>query len=181
MLYFRRAGFPALLFWSFGMRVLFYLPLLLLVSCSSIQPGGPIEEKEQVSVLTGEAGGWVISDLGSKKNAGDSLPVNAIAWRAALDIASLLPLADVDTFGGTIVTEWYSMPNRPDERIKLTIFIIGRELRSDSVSVRVHVQKRSADGWSDAARDEAFASRIEDLILSRARELRAESLAEITD
>ena len=89
------------------MRVLFYLPLLLLVSCSSIQPGVPIEEKEQVSVLTGKASGWVISDLGSKKNAGDSLPVNAIAWRAALDIASLLPLADVDTFGGTIVTEWY--------------------------------------------------------------------------
>ena len=163
------------------MRVLLYLSLLLLMSCSSIQPGSPIEEKEQVSVLTGKAGGWVISDLGNKKNAGDSLPVNAIAWRAALDTASLLPLADVDTFGGTIVTEWYSIPSRPDERIKLTIFIIGRELRSDSVSVRVHVQKRSADGWSETARDEAFARQIEDLILARARELRADSLAEITD
>jgi hypothetical protein len=73
------------------------------------------------------------------------------------------------------------MPSRPDERIKLTIFIIGRELRSDSVSVRAHVQKRSADGWSDTARDETFARQIEDLILARARELRAESLAEITD
>ncbi len=163
------------------MRVLFYLPLLLLVSCSSIQPGGPIKEEEQVSVLTGESGGWVISDLGSRKKSTTSLPVNAIAWRAALDTASLLPLADVDTFAGTIVTEWYSLPNRADERIKLTIFVVGRELRSDSVSVRVHVQRRSANGWSDTARDEAFARQIEDLILSRARELRAESLAEITD
>ena len=109
------------------------------------------------------------------------MPVNALAWRAALDIAAILPLADVDTFGGTIVTEWYSLSSKPDERIKLTIFVIGRELRSDSVSVRVHVQKRSADGWGDTARDEAFARQIEDLILARARELRAESLAEIAD
>jgi len=163
------------------MRALFYLPLLLLVSCSSIQPGGAIKEEEQVSVLTGKSGGWIISDLGSRKKSTTSLPVNAIAWRAALHTASLLPLADVDTFAGTIVTEWYSLPSRVDERIKLTIFVIGRELRSDSVFVRVHVQKRSADGWSDAALDEAFARQIEGLILARARELRAESLAEIAD
>ena len=97
------------------------------------------------------------------------MPVNAIAWRAALDIASLVPLADVDTFGGTIVTEWYSLADRPDERIKLTIFVVGRELRSDSISVRVHVQQRMADGWGEAVRDEALARQIEELILARAR------------
>ena len=163
------------------MRYLLIPLLVVIVGCSSIKPATPVKEEENISLFTGKAGGIKLSDLGSNSEADSSLPVNAIAWRAALDIAALLPLSEVDTFGGTIVTEWYSMPSRPDERIKLTIFIIGRELRSDSVSVRVHVQKRSADGWSDAARDEAFASRIEDLILSRARELRAESLAEITD
>ena len=163
------------------MRYLLISLLVVLVGCSSIKPATPVKEEENISLFTGKAGGIKLSDLGNKSEPDSSLPVNAIAWRAALDIAALLPLSEVDTFGGTIVTEWYSMPNRTDERIKLTIFIIGRELRSDSVSVRLHVQKRSADGWSDAARDEAFASRIEDLILSRARELRAESLAEITD
>ena len=163
------------------MRYLLIPLFFVLLGCSSIKPGTPAKEDENLSIFTGKPGGIKLSDLGSKSEPDSSLPVNAIAWRAALDIAALLPLSEVDTFGGTIVTEWYSMPNRPDERIKLTIFIIGRELRSDSVSVRLHVQKRSADGWSDAARDEAFASRIEDLILSRARELRAESLAEITD
>ena len=107
--------------------------------------------------------------------------VRGFAWRAALDIASLVPLADVDTFGGTIVTEWYSLADRPDERIKLTIFVVGRELRSDSISVRVHVQKRMTDGWGEAVRDQALAGQIEDLILARARELRAESLAEVAD
>ena len=163
------------------MRYLLISLLVVLVGCSSIKPATPVKEEENISLFTGKTGGIKLNDFGSKSESDSSLPVNAIAWRAALDIAALLPLSEVDTFGGTIVTEWYSMPSRPDERIKLTIFIIGRELRSDSVSVRVHVQKRSANGWSDAARDEAFASRIEDLILSRARELRAESLAEITD
>ena len=163
------------------MRYLVISLLVVLVGCSSIKPATPVKEEENISLFTGKAGGIKLNDFGSKSESDSSLPVNAIAWRAALDIAALLPLSEVDTFGGTIVTEWYSVPSRPDERIKLTIFIIGRELRSDSVSVRVHVQKRSADGWSDAARDEAFARQIEDLILSRARELRAESLAEITD
>ena len=163
------------------MRYLVISLLAVLVGCSSIKPATPVKEDESVSIFTGKPGGIKLSDFGSKSAPDASLPVNAIAWRAALDIASLLPLADVDTFGGTIVTEWYSLPSRADERIKLTIFVIGRELRSDSVSVRVHVQKRNADGWSDTARDEAFARQIEDLILSRARELRAESLAEITD
>jgi len=162
-------------------RYLLISLLVVLVGCSSIKPATPVKEEENISLFTGKAGGIKLSDLGSKSEPDSLLPVNAIAWRAALDIAALLPLSEVDTFGGTIVTEWYSMPSRPDERIKLTIFIIGRELRSDSVSVRVYVQKRSADGWHDAARDEAFARQIEDLILSRARELRAESLAEITD
>ena len=122
-----------------------------------------------------------MSDFGGRKNPSASMPINAIAWRAALDIASLLPLADVDTFGGAIVTEWYVLADRPDERIKLTIFVVGRELRSDSISVRVHVQQRMANGWGEAVRDQALARQIEDLILARARELRAESLAEVAD
>ena len=155
--------------------------MALLISCSNITPGAPVEEEQPVSLLTGEKGGIKLTDFGGRSNPESSMPVNAIAWRAALDIASLVPLADVDTFGGTIVTEWYSLPDRPDERIKLTIFVVGRELRSDSISVRVHVQQRMEDGWGEAVRDQALARQIEDLILARARELRAKSLAEVVD
>ena len=158
------------------------MPLMaLLISCSNITPSAPVEEEQPVSLLTGKPGGIKLSDLGSRGNSEASMPVNAIAWRAALNIASLVPLEDIDTFGGTIVTEWYSLADRPDERIKLTIFVVGRELRSDSISVRVHVQQRMADGWGEAVRDQALSRQIEDLILARARELRAESLAEVVD
>ena len=113
-----------------------YLLLALLVSvagCSNITPGTPVKEEQPVSLLTGKTGGIKISDLGSNSEPDTSMPVNAIAWRAALDIASLVPLADVDTFGGTIVTEWYSLADRPDERIKMTIFI---ESNHDSSRVK---------------------------------------------
>ena len=163
------------------MQYLLILILALVVACSNIQTTEPIEEEQPISVLTGKPGGFKLSDFVNNSASESSMPVNAIAWRAALDIASLVPLADVDTFGGTIVTEWYSLAERPGERIKLTIFVVGRELRSDSISVRVHVQQRMADGWGEAVRDEVLARQIEDLILARARELRAEALAEVVD
>ena len=163
------------------MRYLLIPLLALVVACSNITPGTSVEEEQPVSILTGKPGGMKLSDFGSQSGPNPAMPVNAIAWRAALDIASLVPLADVDTFGGTIVTEWYSLAHRPDERIKLTIFVVGRELRSDSISVRVHVQKRMTDGWGEAVRDQTLAGQIENLILARARELRADSLAEVTD
>ena len=154
---------------------------MILIGCSSDGQVQPVEDEGPVSIFTGRPGGIKLSDFGDRASPDTSMPVNAIAWRAALDIASLVPLADVDTFGGTIVTEWFSLADRPDERIKLTIFVIGRELRSDSITVRVHVQKRITDDWGQAVRDHALAGQIEDLILARARELRAESLAEVAN
>ena len=131
-----------------------------------------------MSILTGKAGGTSLGDLTGANNTGGALPINALLWRASLDITSFVPLDDVDTFGGTIVTEWYSLEDRPNERIKLTIFVIGRELRSDAIRVRIHVQQAEGDGWGAVSRDEAMERKIEDLILTRAREIRASSLIE---
>jgi hypothetical protein len=106
------------------------------------------------------------------------LPVNALLWRAALDIASFVPLDDVDTFGGSIVTEWHKSKTSPDKRLKLTFFVVGRELRSDAITVRAYIQNRLGTEWIDAGRDEALSRKLEDLVLSRARELRAAATAE---
>jgi hypothetical protein len=157
---------------------------LLLASCSNIQPAPVQEEEEPISFLTGKPGGIKLGDLGGLSGEkGDGMPVNAILWRAALDIISLIPIADVDTFGGTIVSDWYSLPDKPDERIKITIFISGRELRSDAVRITVHVQSRDGtDGsWGGGVRDDEFARRLEDLVLNRAREIRAETITEIVE
>lgn len=152
---------------------------LLLSSCSGLK-STPVEEPEEpVSIITGKTGGISLSDFGSDKPSSDNnLPVNALLWRAALDIASFVPLDDVDTFGGSIVTEWHQPKSTPNQRLKLTIFVVGRELRSDAITVRAYIQNRLGTEWVDAGRDEALSRKLENLVLSRARELRAAATVE---
>ena len=151
---------------------------LLLSSCSGLKTTPVKEPEEPVSVLTGKAGGIKLSDFGKKDQPSDGLPINALLWRAALDIASVVPLDDVDTFGGSIVTEWHQSESSKNQRLKLAIFVIGRELRSDAVTVQAYLQNRRGAEWIDAGRDEALGRKLEDLILTRARELRATSVSE---
>ncbi|MDC1381986.1 DUF3576 domain-containing protein [Candidatus Puniceispirillum sp.] len=155
--------------------------LILLAACSNIKTSteNPHLEPEPVSILTGKAGGTKILDLGSSDNLNNNMPVNALLWRAALDIASFVPLDDVDTFGGSIITEWHHPKSDPSNRLKLIIFVIGRELRSDAIQVQAHVQKRSGEEWISAGRDESLSRNVENLILTRARELRSNMTATI--
>ena len=119
-------------------------------------------------------------EINREKTGAGSMPVNALLWRASLDIASFVPLDDVDTFGGSIVTEWYAPDDQPYRRLKLAVFVVGLELRSDAIQVRAYVQVRSADRkeWITAGRDEKLGRKLEDLILTRARELRAAATTE---
>ena len=151
---------------------------ILLSSCAGLKTTPVEEPQEPVSILTGKPGGIRLSDLGKQTQSGDSLPVNALLWRAALDIASFVPLDDVDTFGGSIVTEWHQPKKTPNRRLKLTMFVVGRELRSDAITVRTYIQNRLGTEWVDAGRDEALGRKLEDLVLTRARELRAAATAE---
>ena len=167
-------------FTRFGRILSFSLgTALLLSSCSGLK-STPVEQAEEpVSVITGKPGGLKLSDFGSNDApSSDSLPVNALLWRAALDIASFVPLDDVDTFGGSIVTEWHQPKDTPNKRLKLTMFVVGRELRSDAINVRAYIQNRLGDEWVDAGRDEALGRKLENLVLTRARELRAAATAE---
>jgi hypothetical protein len=99
--------------------------------------------------------------------------VNGFLWRASLDTLSFLPLSSADPFGGVIITDWYAPPESPEERFKVTVYILGRQLRSDGVRVAVFRQKRE-DGadWQDARTGTSTATSLENAILARARELR---------
>ena len=135
-----------------------------------------------VSVFTGKSGGSNILDLGkTTEDKSSGLPVNALLWRAALDIASFVPLDDVDTLGGSIVTEWYVPENQPNKRLKLAVFVLGRELRSDAIQVRTYVQNREGNSWTNTGRDNSLGRKLEDLILARARELRAAVISETSN
>ena len=104
-----------------------------------------------------------------------TLGVNSYLWHATLDTLAFMPLASADPYGGVIITDWYSAPQNPDERMKLTIYILDRRLRADGIKVAVFRQTRSQSGWVDAQVNPDTATKLEDAILTRARELRLAS------
>lgn len=111
-------------------------------------------------------------------DSGSGIGVNSFLWRASLDTVSFMPINSADAFGGVIITDWYIFPDSPGERFKLNVYILGRALRADGVRVSAFRQAREADGsWRDAAVEKQVNAKIEDSILTRARQLRQETLA----
>ncbi|MFO1246887.1 MAG: DUF3576 domain-containing protein [Alphaproteobacteria bacterium] len=107
-----------------------------------------------------------------------TLGVNSYLWHASLDTLSFLPLQSADPFGGVIISEWYVAPTSPDERLKVTIYIMDRSLRADGLKVVVFRQVRTGNVWQDAAPSSDTAHKLEDSILTRARELRLATLGQ---
>lgn len=103
---------------------------------------------------------------------GGGIGVNSFLWRASLDTIAFMPLASADPFGGVIITDWYSPPTSPDERFKMTVYIMDRTLRSDGVRVSVFRQLRNGEDWLQQPVAEDTTVNLENAILARARQLR---------
>ena len=106
-------------------------------------------------------------------SAAGSLGVNGYLWRATLDTLAFMPLASADPYGGTVITDWYVNPEKPDERFKATVYILDSRLRADGLKVSVFKQTRDATGtWIDTPTAAQTETDIENAILTRARQLR---------
>ena len=101
-----------------------------------------------------------------------TIGVNTYLWRAAIDTLSFAPLVQADSNGGVIVTDWYSNPRSPSERVKLTVSILDQDLRADALRVAASRQVQSGGTWVDAPVAAATVQKLEDIILTRARDLR---------
>ncbi len=104
--------------------------------------------------------------------------MNSYLWHASLDTLSFLPLVSADPFGGVINSEWYIAPGAPDERLKVTVYIMDRALRADALKVVVFRQVRNGNVWQDAQPSPDTGHKLEDSILTRARELRLATLGQ---
>jgi hypothetical protein len=101
-----------------------------------------------------------------------SIGVNAYLWRAALDTVSFAPLLQADANTGVIITDWYANPNSPGERVKLTVTILDQELRADALRVAASRQVLQSGQWVNAPVAAATVQKLEDIILTRARDIR---------
>jgi len=106
-----------------------------------------------------------------------SIGVNTYLWRAAIDTLSFAPLITADSNGGVIVTDWYANPNAPGERVKLTVSILDQELRADALRVAASRQTNQGGQWVDAPVSAATVQKLEDIILTRARDIRRATIA----
>ena len=103
--------------------------------------------------------------------------VNSYLWRASLDTLAFMPLASADPYGGVIITDWYTNPEKPDERFKATVYILDTRLRADGLTVTVFKQVKAADGnWTDTSTSNQTQVDIENSILTRARQLRLSNI-----
>ena len=101
-----------------------------------------------------------------------TIGVNSYLWRAALDTVSFAPLLQADANSGVIITDWYSSPKAPGERVKLTVAVLDPDLRADALRVSAARQVNQGGAWVDAPVTAATVQKLEDIILTRARDLR---------
>ena len=113
-----------------------------------------------------------------KEDGSTGIGVNSYLWRASLDTVSFMPLASADPFGGVIITDWYSSEEKPNERFKLNVFILDKQLVSNGINVKAFRQVKKRGKWVDSKTADDTARRLEDAILTRARQLRVAQLQE---
>ncbi len=127
---------------------------------------------DKPSSIFGAGGLSIGGDRDKDKDNNTGIGVNSFLWRASLDTVSFMPLSSADPFGGTILTDWYTPDATKNERFKLNVFILNRQLRSDGVRVRVFRQVLSQGVWKDTPPPAEMGHKLEDTILTRARQLR---------
>ncbi len=169
---------------------LLLLAALPLAACSGIETkaeyptarGGRNPSTKDPGSIFGDGGLDLFGDRRSKTaEAGTGIGVNSFLWRASLDTISFMPVSAADPFGGTILTDWQSPAGTPGERLKVNIYILDRMLRADGLRVSVFRQVRDAHGqWVDAAVAEGTARKLEDTILTRARQMRQAQSAPVS-
>lgn len=170
------------------MKTLFLLAIILVLNtvtaCTtsifgeSAESSYPLDAEDTRRARRGKVGGedglFSLGGGSDKPTGGATLGVNSYLWRATLDTLSFVPLASVDPRGGVIITDWYEDPEAPGERFKINAIILDTRLRSDGVRLSLFRQKldTKTNMWRDVKANAEVASKLEDTVLTRARELR---------
>jgi hypothetical protein len=153
--------------------VILSLGCLALAGCASKNAAPPITATTAAPVKT--SGFHLFSRKAPTAGVDNpvAIGVNSYLWRASLDVLNFAPLASADPYGGLIVTDWYTNPEKTDERFKIQVYILDTRLRADGVNVSVSRQTKGADGqWVNATASSGTEAQLEDAIIARARSIR---------
>ena len=105
-----------------------------------------------------------------------SLNINPFIWQASLDIlSSTMPLASVDSNSGIIITDWYNLKGKENERIKISVLVSTQELRADGVKVSMFRQILKSNTWKNANVNPNIVQKLERKIITRAGSLQSKN------
>ena len=139
--------------------------------------GPPKPGARPATGLNTDATLWTMLGLAKKRPPPTSGPhiggtVSPVLWQAAHETLDFVKIDSEDPLTGVLATKWYSPKDKPDERFKISVYILSRALQSSSLAVRVQRQTRSPQGqWVDASVDEKVNTDLEAAILDQARRL----------
>ena len=159
------------------------LGAVLLAACSGAKieapEVNPTDMPDGPGLFSGESGNILNAFKGGKNSAetGGSIGVNIYLWRAALESVAFMPLTQADSNGGVIVTDWYTNPAQPNERVRANVLILGKTLRADALKVSLFRQVQSEGRWTDVPVAPATVTALEDTILTKARAIKVQSRA----
>ena len=86
-----------------------------------------------------------------------------------------MPLSSTDSIGGTILTDWYSVDGKENERCKLNIFITGQELKTQNLRVSSFCQEFKNQNWVNIETNNDNNVQLENAILNKAKKLKLQS------
>ena len=165
--------------------ILICVSILILQACSSVNtetkrsdindmiymPGQQIERELAESRTKG--GSSVLGNLFGNSNKRASLQtqmsVNPYLWQASLEIlSSTMPLSSVDSSSGIIITDWYNLKGKDNERIKISVLVSSQELRADGVKVSVFKQVLRSNTWKNVNVNPNIIQKLERKIIIKA-------------
>ncbi len=169
---------------------------VLVSACSSVEVRRPTKEENLTVEDQRDRRGGKIGRTGNpdddnrtlfsfgkkkKKKAQNNAPLSASSntnpylWQGALQTIAFMPLLSSDFAGGVIATDWYSPPETPRRRYKITVRIIGAAFRSDALEIAVFSQSLRNGRWREKKTAAETVQQIEETMLTRARDLLADA------
>ena len=127
--------------------------------------------------LTACGGNDRIAPVGNAPAQLTQIGVNAYLYQAAVDTLGFAPLLQADAMNGVVLTDWFASSEAPNERMKITAAILDAGLRADAVRVTAVRQVNENGAWVSAPVEAATVQKLEDIILTRARDLRRTTIA----
>ena len=166
--------------------ILLILISSIIQSCSSIKTKTErsdindiiyLPRQKEERAIAERGGGNFVKDLfggGSNKTNSslNQLSINPYLWKASLDIlSSTMPLASVDSNSGIIISDWYNVKNKNNERVKISVLINSQELRADGVKVSIFRQVQKSSSWTNIAVNPEIIVKLERKIIKKASAL----------